>query len=256
MHILIIHSDNPSDKSQAKKMATWIEEEGHKPQYSSDPIIFQPGYYAFQSLINATKAAQGAVILFGATSESVLPNEHILILYGVAVGSLGVDKAAICQYGSSTVAQTLQELNLISISANPDDADAAAQRRIEHWLRRLSQQELTKKQEEPRQVTLNDLSKEDVLVLKLALRRHKSRGYVTDQIVEDYLLSKGGTLSSESAIRSLLSKKIFREEKINGVSTYFLTKRSLKLVELNNDELSTEQKEFVLLPSKEPLPDD
>jgi predicted nucleotide-binding protein len=123
-----------------RKIATWIEQKGHKPLTWDTPSLFPPGVSIFQSLINISKSEGlgGAILIFNEDdkvwhkdAEVKQPRDNVLIEYGLFVGALGPNKAIICKHASPKTASDIQGIVYIDVSPTNENA---AREELENWL--------------------------------------------------------------------------------------------------------------------------
>jgi hypothetical protein len=124
-----------------RKIASWVEDEGHSPLPWNAPEAFLAGEYTMAKLVEISEEVDAAIFIFAEDDKvwyrGILlqqPRDNVLIEYGLFAGALGAERAIICRKGQAKNPGDLE--GIIHIDISPGNIHSARER-ISHWLRNL-----------------------------------------------------------------------------------------------------------------------
>jgi hypothetical protein len=229
-----------------RNIATLIETQSengtkYKIKRWDEPGLFKAGDNRFQSIISNAMSVDGAIVIFGQEDDSS-EKENLLVQYGLLVGVLDQRHAIICHTENVRVASDLEGIKKIAYSSqNINNAESE----LVKWLEFLSAQDKNGTSYGTK------LGTDEISVLKLIYERKLPHGYTTQPMVEKYLLGKALTPMDVNRILERVEVLGYiRREKINEITTWFVTELGQKYVTTNPKLFSSKALELGLVDGK------
>lgn len=137
MKVFIGSSSSARSLDDIRKVAMWIEEEGHDPFPWTKTGLFPLGNYTAESLRDICKQVDAAILIFGEDDEvwyrndyALKPRDNVVYEFGLFEGHLGCKKTIIVKRGNSKL-----PTDLFGITRCNLDKEYKAQDEIVQWLR-------------------------------------------------------------------------------------------------------------------------
>jgi hypothetical protein len=124
-----------------RKVAGWIEAEGHTPIQWNAVGVFPAGTYTFATLRQIARDVDAAVFIFAEdddvwyrTDKVTQPRDNVLLEYGLFTAALGEGKVIICRAGKPRIATDLSGITYIDLA---DSRMVHAETMLCDWMSRL-----------------------------------------------------------------------------------------------------------------------
>jgi predicted nucleotide-binding protein len=129
-------------------VASWLEDEKHKPMPWDEPAVFRPGDYIFSRLIEISKQVDAAIFVFAEddklwyrtdTNTVSQPRDNVLIEYGLFAGISGQERVIVCRKGKPKNPVDLQGIIHVDLSK-----PQKARQHIKAWIQKIGSQDHNK----------------------------------------------------------------------------------------------------------------